>query len=159
MPSQDVPEPLVGEPDLTSMLVGEAAHAGVHHQKPYRKVYRTTASNGNTPLLDSTAFLLPAAGLSLGPGLLHSHVGADGDPRRDAHPLADHDAAPGYTLSAAIPASLPVCSLRSLYLYLSFRIVAAASRGPLASRYMSVDGPPGADGWGALPAASMPVSP
>ena len=43
VPSQDVPEPFVGEPDFVSVLVGEAPHAGLHHQIPYRKVYRDRA--------------------------------------------------------------------------------------------------------------------
>ena len=43
VPSQDVPEPLVGEPDLVSVLICVTPHAGLHHLLPYRKVYRNTA--------------------------------------------------------------------------------------------------------------------
>ena len=40
MPSQDVPESLVGEPDLVSALIGETAHSSLAHRIPYRKLYR-----------------------------------------------------------------------------------------------------------------------
>ena len=45
VPSQDVPETLVGEPDLVPMLIGETLHAGPHHRIPYPKVYREKALN------------------------------------------------------------------------------------------------------------------
>ena len=43
MPSQNVPEPLVGEPDLVPALIRETSPACLHHQIPYRKVYREKA--------------------------------------------------------------------------------------------------------------------
>ena len=157
MPPQDVLKSLVGEPDLVSTLVGETTHAGVHHQIPYRKVYRAAVSNSNTWYLDSTAFLLPTAGLSLGPGLLLSHVGADGDLRPDAHPLADHP-----PLLRGARGRWP---FRRVFRYVPFVVSISVFHfswsqrrlvRPLASRYRSVDAPPGADGRGERRAASMP---
>ena len=96
MPSQDVPEPLGGEADLVSVPVDEAAHAGLHHRIPYRKVYRLPAYGGNTLCLNSTVILLAALHLQdLRLCLFPSDVGAHGDPRPDAQPPLEGLALPG----------------------------------------------------------------
>ena len=58
-----------------------------------------TNLNLNRKVLDSIKWrstsalvLAVAVGCGLGPGRLFFHVGADGDPRKDAHPLQDHPA-------------------------------------------------------------------
>ena len=51
MPSQDMPEPLVGEADLVSLLIGESSQDGLHQLILYRRVYH---------IRNSTASLRPA---------------------------------------------------------------------------------------------------
>ena len=53
--TQDVPEPLAGEPDLASAHIGETLEAILHHPIPYRKVYRSPPGSGNIPFSNSMA--------------------------------------------------------------------------------------------------------
>ena len=57
-----MPEPLVGEPNLVSLFIGEAPNAGLHHQIPFRKVYRAVPHINNALSLDSTVSLAPVPG-------------------------------------------------------------------------------------------------
>ena len=98
-------------------------------------------------ILRTTAVL---RSLVQGPGLLLAHVGADGHPCPDAHPLADHPP----LLRGKGRGRPDRRVLRSVAFVLFagiFHVVQSQRRlvGPLASRYGSRDRPPGADGMGA----------